>query len=40
MKKIAISLVLLMGFSVLSCAQFNRNSSMQKLLNAQCRHGK
>ncbi len=35
MKKIAISLVLLMGFSVLSCAQFNRNSSMQKLLNAQ-----
>ena len=35
MKKIALSLALLVGCSAFMLAQFNRNSTMQKLLNAQ-----
>ena len=35
MKKISISLALLIGLALVACAQFNRNSGMQKLLNAQ-----
>ena len=35
MKKIALSLVLIIVIASVACAQFNRNNGMQKLLNAQ-----